>query len=160
MSDTEDIYLELYNYIIEKATEEEMNIVDEIKGLKKINIITEDVKENARNGSESIRKINLDNNSESNISKSISRKMTSKEMLIATLEILRSYLVVIPMLEKQTIKLLGQDNADNIKWVTEDNDDDGFELSKLNCYDSNELDDILKSLSKISGEVEHIGSQR
>lgn len=151
---------ELYNYIIEKATEEEMNIVDEIKGLKKINVITEDVKENARNDSESIRKINLDNNSESNISKSISRKMTSKEMLIATLEILRSYLVVIPMLEKQTIKLLGQDNADNIKWVTEDNDDDGFELSKLNCYDSNELDDILKSLSKISGEVEHIGSQR
>lgn len=85
------------------------------------------------------------------MSKSFSRKMTSEEMLYSTLEILRSHVVSIPMLEQRIVELLGQEDDKNIKWVTEDNEEDGFELSQFRCYEREELVSILKNMDKRGG---------
>lgn len=160
MKDAKDIYLELYDYIVEKITEEELDIIGEIKGLKKINIITEDLNKNSKKVLKSTNERKSEVISESSMSKSISRKMKSEEMLFATLEILRSYVVSIPMLEQRIVEFLGQEDDNNIKWVTEDSEEDGFELSQFRCYEREELENILKSMDKIFEEVKRIGSQR
>lgn len=160
MENTKDIYLELYDYIVEKITVEKLDIIGEIKRLKKINIITEDLNKNSKKVLKSTKERKSEEITESSMSKSISRKMTSEEMLFSTLEILRSHVVSIPMLEQRIVELLGQEDDNNIEWVTEDSEEDVVELSQFRCYEREELENILKSMNKIFEEVKSIGSQR
>ena len=108
----EEEYEEIISYIIEQLNKIEANtVIQQIKELESLKILYKE-------------KIAKRGKIEEDISDSITRQMTYKEMFYATLEILEKYLVTVPIMATKLTDLFDKqsgDQSNTILWAVEGN---------------------------------------
>lgn len=134
-------YEDLISYLLEELSKIQANtIINQIKELESLKIFDQE-------------KPKKNQKMEEDISDSVTRQMSYKEMFEAALEILEKYLVTVPIMVNSLVDLLGT-KSDSILWSVEGNkkfDQMGKEtnLKSIDILDVEYVDTLKKALDKL-----------